>query len=61
MQVSVSAETLARHSLQGGSELVDPIDLSVLEQGPPVSLQTAERLTCDCSLVAIVEDEHGQH
>lgn len=31
-----------------------------IENGPHVSAETSERVTCDCSTTALVEDKHGQ-
>jgi hypothetical protein len=56
LQVSVSAETLSQHRLRNPS----PEAVPSIEAGPPVSLETAHRLTCDGSLIPIVEDDDGQ-
>jgi hypothetical protein len=48
--VHVSAETL-RHSSAGCCEF---------EDGPSMSAETARRLACDASVVALIEDEDGE-
>ncbi len=48
--VHVDAETL-KHSHAGRCDL---------EQGPSIAAETARRLACDASLVAIVENEQGE-
>jgi hypothetical protein len=48
--VHVDAETL-KHSHAGRCEL---------EHGPSIAAETARRLSCDASLVAIIENEHGE-
>ena len=48
--VHVDAETL-KHSNAGRCEL---------EQGPSIAAETARRLACDASLVAIIENEKGE-
>ena len=48
--VHVDAETL-KHSHAGRCEL---------EQGPSIAAETARRLACDASLVAIIENEKGE-
>jgi hypothetical protein len=48
--VHVDAETL-KHSRAGRCEL---------EQGPSIAAETARRLSCDASLVAIIENERGE-
>jgi hypothetical protein len=48
--VHVDAETL-KHSHAGRCEL---------EQGPSIAAETARRLSCDASLVAIIENEKGE-
>jgi hypothetical protein len=48
--VHVDAETL-KHSHAGRCEL---------EQGPAIASETARRLACDASLVAIIENEQGE-
>lgn len=48
--VHVSAETLC-HKIAGCCEI---------EEGPAISAETARRLACDASVVALVEDEDGE-
>jgi hypothetical protein len=48
--VHVDAETL-RHSQAGRCEL---------EHGPSIAAETARRLSCDCSVVRIIEDAKGE-
>lgn len=48
--VHVSAETL-RHKTAGCCEI---------EEGPSISAETARRLSCDASVVALIEDEDGE-
>lgn len=48
--VHVDAETL-KHSRAGRCEL---------EHGPAIAAETARRLACDASLVAIIENERGE-
>ena len=35
-------------------------DTSYLEDGPHVSAETSKRMGCDCSVIPIKEDEHGE-
>jgi hypothetical protein len=37
----------------------DPCDVACFADGTCVSAEAARRLTCDCGVVEIVEDEHG--
>ena len=48
--VHVSAETL-RHKTAGCCKI---------EEGPAISAETARRLSCDASVVALIEDEDGE-
>ena len=48
--VHVSAETL-RHKTAGCCEI---------EEGPAISAETARRLSCDASVIALIEDEDGE-
>ena len=48
--VHVDAETL-REGTPGRCEI---------EQGPSIPAETARRLACDCSLLRIIENEHGE-
>jgi hypothetical protein len=41
------------------AEVPDPCDVACLADGTCVSAETARRLSCDCGVVEVVEDEHG--
>ena len=49
--VHVDAESLREHS-DGRCEI---------EQGPSIPVATARRLTCDASLLSVLENEHGSY
>jgi hypothetical protein len=65
--VSVPVETLRRRPAAGTADLdavatpevPDPCDVACVADGTCVSAETARRLSCDCGVVEIVEDEHG--
>jgi len=60
--VSVPAETLRRPpgSMDAvmATEVAEPCDVACLADGTCVSAEAARRLSCDCSVVEIVEGEH---
>jgi hypothetical protein len=61
--VSVPAETLHRRPAAADADMApevpDPCDVACLADGTCVSAETARRLSCDCGVVEIIEDEHG--
>jgi hypothetical protein len=69
--VSVPAETLRQRPATTAPgavtaaavttpEIPDPCDVACLADGTCVSAETARRLSCDCGVVDIVEDQHGE-
>jgi hypothetical protein len=73
--LALVAESFLKHGaevLSGGErhQVVVHVDVETLrarcpgrsefEHGPAMPTETARRLACDCSMVTIVEDEHGQ-
>ncbi len=55
VSVHVNAETLEAPTVE-----LNPDDPPQIEGGPVISLKTAERLTCDGSIIPIVESAEGQ-
>jgi hypothetical protein len=73
--LALVAESFLKHgaeAMSGGErhQVVVHVDLETLrtrgagrsefEHGPAMPAETARRLACDCSVITIVEDEHGQ-
>jgi hypothetical protein len=59
--VHVSAETVKREAdVTAETSSYINADLSHIEDGPHVTAETSRRITCDCSIIGMVEDEEGE-
>lgn len=55
VRIGVSAETLLNQAV----DYAKPGSAPAIDNGPTISLQTLQRLGCDCSVVSVIEDREG--
>ena len=58
--VHIDERLLARHERACHDDDMPPVGRCELEDGHTLAIETARRLSCDCSLVGIVENDAGE-